>query len=123
VFFCNYKRFRFQQHNHHKYSEDTTQGCILQKRTGSHSKNTAVTCYNIMYSSICLCSSIAYFQSRSPTTPWYIPAMKFACIFRHSQVFATVKICFTNKLYLTRKMTFKMESFCLFLSFALTHTT
>jgi len=33
MFYCNYKRFRIQQHCHHKYSEDTTLGCIVQKGT------------------------------------------------------------------------------------------
>jgi len=47
MFCCNYKRFRFQQHNHYKWSEDTTLSYILQKSTESHSKNTPMTCCKI----------------------------------------------------------------------------
>ena len=43
-------------------------------------------------------------------------------MFGHFQIFTTVKICFTIKLYLTHKMTFNMESFKLFQSFVVIRT-
>ena len=50
--------------------------------------------------------------------------MQFSCIFVHFQVFATVKICYTIKLYLNlaHKITFNMESFELLLNFVFTRT-
>ena len=56
---------------------------------------TLVTCNCFLTFSVCLCT---YQQ-------WNFPAF-----FYHFQVFAIVKICFTIKLCLTRKMAFNIES-------------